>query len=425
MMPKHSSRAPWGRRLTAMVAVSTLTVAACSDSDNGGVGPSSIEVVQIVTVPNNQSVTGLIPNQTRQLLGVPTNSRGNFVDRTVTWASADESIVSVSATGLITAVSGGSTYIRATAGGQTDSIEVGVRFRVATVNLTPATATLRREAALQLTATLIDAGGATVTGRPVTWTTSDASIATVSSSGLVAVQATPIDGSTVTITATATNVDDGGVPAVATRVITVNGNAVVQTVTVAGGSGFRGSTGTVALTATAASGLGNVIAAPITWSTNSGAIATVDAGGVVSFVGGTGPLTVTATAAGAGADGADVSGTTTFEVALNASVGDSFTDLAITAGNFVDYAINGSNGPFRVTTSGGAGDIDIYLILPGVTNFVVNDNGGSGWACRPWAVGSNETCVQATPQAGWYRVRLWAYTDAGDVSGLTMNVTAP
>lgn len=422
MMPKHSSRAPWGRRLTAMVAVSLLTLGACSDSDSG-VGPSTIEVVEIVTLPNNQTLTNLVPGNTRQMLAAPTNSKGNWIDRPVTWSSTNPAAATITEAGLVTAVAGGSTYIRATAGGKTDSIAIGVRYPVGTINITPATTTLRREGAVQLTATTLDTQGATVTGRPVTWTTSNAAVATVSATGLVAAQAAPVDGSTATITATTLNASDGGTVITATRVITINGDAVVGTVTVTGGSGFHGSAGTINLTAVARSGLGNTIPAPITWSTNNPAIATVNASGTVSFVGGAGNLTVTATAEGAGANGANVAGTTTFNVVTALVPGATITVPDFSEGTFAEYAVSGAQS-FEIFTTGGTGDVDMYLFAPGVTPVAIN-NGFSGWVCRPWAIGSTETCTVASPVAGWYRVRFWAYVGDGNVSGLTVRLTSP
>lgn len=431
MMPKHSLRAPWGRRLTAMVAVSTLTVAACSDSDSG-VGPSSIEVVEIVTLPNNQTLTNLVPGNTRQMLGVPTNSKGNFIDRDVTWQSTNTAAATIDANGLLTAIAGGSTWIKATAGGQTDSIQVGVRYPVGTINLTPATTTLRREGALQLTATTLDTQGATVTGRTVTWTSSDPAVATVSATGLVNVQASPIDGSTTTITATAANASDGGTVVTATRVITVNGDAVVATVTVTAGTGanaagFRGNTGTNnSLTAVARSGLGNTIVTPITWSTNNAAVATVDAGtGVVTFVGGTGNVTVTGTAVGAGNNGANVSGSVAFEVATTLVSGAPVVG-AMDAGTGINWAFNpvgnGFTG-FTATTAGGSGDGDLYVIAPGVTNWTTTDAGGSNFVCRSWNSGNVESCTIGTAVAGWYRIRQYSWTPAGNVAGMNLTVT--
>src|SRR5207237_7701785 len=73
---------------------------------------------------------------------------------------------------------------------------------VATVTVAPATASILTNATVQLTATLKDAGGNTLTGRTVVWS-SNASAATVNSgSGLV----TGVTAGTATITATSEGV---------------------------------------------------------------------------------------------------------------------------------------------------------------------------------------------------------------------------
>src|SRR5688572_16664765 len=74
----------------------------------------------------------------------------------------------------------------------------GPSTSVASVGVTPATLTLTTGQTQQLTATLRDAGGAVLTGRTITWTTSAPTVATVSSSGLV----TAVASGTATITAT-------------------------------------------------------------------------------------------------------------------------------------------------------------------------------------------------------------------------------
>lgn len=69
---------------------------------------------------------------------------------------------------------------------------------VASVEVTPATSTRLVGETIQLAATAKDAGGTVLTGRGVTWTTSAATVATVSASGLV----TGVADGTATITAT-------------------------------------------------------------------------------------------------------------------------------------------------------------------------------------------------------------------------------
>ena len=69
---------------------------------------------------------------------------------------------------------------------------------VATVTVAPATASVQVGATVQLAATLRDAGGNVLTGRPVAWTTNASGVATVSASGLV----TGVAAGSATITAT-------------------------------------------------------------------------------------------------------------------------------------------------------------------------------------------------------------------------------
>src|SRR5437899_10939979 len=69
---------------------------------------------------------------------------------------------------------------------------------VASVTVSPTSASVLQGQTLQLTATIKDSAGNVLSGRAVTWTSSDASVATVSSSGLVGAVA----AGSVTITAT-------------------------------------------------------------------------------------------------------------------------------------------------------------------------------------------------------------------------------
>jgi len=57
---------------------------------------------------------------------------------------------------------------------------------VSTISISPQTASVAPSATLQLTVVLRDANGAELTGRAITWTTSAASVATVTSAGVVA-----------------------------------------------------------------------------------------------------------------------------------------------------------------------------------------------------------------------------------------------
>jgi hypothetical protein len=70
---------------------------------------------------------------------------------------------------------------------------------VATVSVQPTSGNVDVGSTLQLTATTRDAGGSVLTGRPITWTSSNTSVATVSGSGLVS----GVAAGTATVTASA------------------------------------------------------------------------------------------------------------------------------------------------------------------------------------------------------------------------------
>lgn len=105
---------------------------------------------------------------------------------------------------------------------------------VVTVEVTPTSAALAVPETVQLTATPRDAGGNAVAGKTITWSTSAASVATVSSTGLVTSAA---EGSA-TITATS----DGKSGSAAITVTRVQGGPVVARAEIGPGGGTVGST---------------------------------------------------------------------------------------------------------------------------------------------------------------------------------------
>jgi uncharacterized protein YjdB len=94
-------------------------------------------------------------------------------------------VATVNATGLVTGVAAGPATITATSEGVSGSASITVQEPVASVDVTPAIDTVRAGTTLQLTATPRDAGGNPLTGRTITWSTSDGAVATVDTDGLV------------------------------------------------------------------------------------------------------------------------------------------------------------------------------------------------------------------------------------------------
>src|SRR5207253_2410425 len=128
---------------------------------------------------------------TLQLAAVPEDAAGGaLTGRPVPWASSDIDVASVSTSGRVTAGAAGSATVTATSEGKAGSATVTVTLvPVAAVVVSPATAALPVGGTVQLTVTLNDANDNTLTGRPVAWSTSAPTVATVSRSGLVTANA--------------------------------------------------------------------------------------------------------------------------------------------------------------------------------------------------------------------------------------------
>jgi len=115
----------------------------------------------------------------------------------VAWASSDASVATADASGLVTAAGNGAATITATAGSASGQAAVTVMQSAGSVAVTPSEATIGPGDTLRLVAEASDANGHPVT--EFSWSSSDASVATVDGSGLVRGAA---DG-TATVTAAA------------------------------------------------------------------------------------------------------------------------------------------------------------------------------------------------------------------------------
>ena len=106
-------------------------------------------------------------------------------DAAVSWATGDPSVATVSASGLITATGNGDTRVTASSGTATGSAEVAVQQQVSSVVVSPPSASLAEGDTVRLRAEARDARGNEVTGTGFSWSSTDGSVATVDSTGLV------------------------------------------------------------------------------------------------------------------------------------------------------------------------------------------------------------------------------------------------
>jgi len=185
---------------TALVNNSGNTVADTSQITIGGGTP--VPVATVTVAPNPASVA---VGATVQLTATLKDANGNtLTGRTVAWTTSNASFATVnSSSGLVSGVAVGTATITATSEGKSGksavTVVAGTPAPVATVTVTPNPASVAVGGTVQLTATLKDANGNTLTGRTVAWTTSNASFATVNSgTGLVS----GVAAGSATITAT-------------------------------------------------------------------------------------------------------------------------------------------------------------------------------------------------------------------------------
>ena len=208
-----------------------------------------------------------------------TISPSNATAREIMWASSKQSVATVDRSGRVVAVAEGTSTITATAGGKVGSCIVTVSkgvVDVSSINLDKTSASLKVGETVTLTATVKPDDA---TDKTVTWSTSDASIATVEN-GVV----TAIKLGSATITAKAGDKE-------ATCTITVEATPVIS-VTLDKTSASLKVGETVTLTATVKPD--DATDKTVTWSTSDASVATISAGVVTAIK--PGSVTITAKA---------------------------------------------------------------------------------------------------------------------------------
>jgi len=249
-----------------------------------------VPTVPVASVTVSPASVSVLQGQTVQLTATPRDANGNpLTGRVITWQSSNSAIASVNGSGLVTGVGpGGPVTMTATSEGQSGTASVTVTVApVAAVTVTPSSGTVAIGQTVQLTATPRDASGNPLTGRVITWQSSNSAIASVNGSGLVSGVAA---GGPVTITATSEGQSG-------TASITVSG-VPVASVTVSPASASVPAGQTVQLSATLRDANGNILTGrSVTWASNNTSVATVTGTGLVTGKV-AGSATITATSEG-------------------------------------------------------------------------------------------------------------------------------
>jgi trimeric autotransporter adhesin len=168
------------------VAKGTATITATSGTVN------ATATVTVSPVPANAVVvspveTTIFVGEKAQLTGQVTDAGGDpLPGRPISWSSSASSVASVSGSGLVTAVAPGTAIITASSEGKSGRSTITVKQQpVASVDMEPSEVKLEIGKSTTIKATPKSSDGKTLTGRSVTWKSSNTAVATVNSSGLV------------------------------------------------------------------------------------------------------------------------------------------------------------------------------------------------------------------------------------------------
>ena len=189
----------------------TATVNTVSQTASVTVTPGALDTMTIA--PSSATV---LNGETLQFTATGADANGNTVSANPTWAVTG-GIGSIDTAGLFTASAVGSGAVTATSGSVTASVDVTViAANIASITVSPATATVQSGATQQFTATVLDTDGAAVSVTP-TWAVTGG-VGAVDGDGLFTGGATGSGG----VTATA-----GGVTGSATVTVTAANNVPV------------------------------------------------------------------------------------------------------------------------------------------------------------------------------------------------------
>ena len=159
----------------------TVTASVSSFSTYGILG------APVATVTATAPDSSLDIGGTAQITAAGVSAGGNTLEnRPITFSSSNTGVATVTGSGLVTGVAGGSANITAaSAEGPQAVVPITVAAAVASVTATAASSSIPIGGTSQITAEAKDASGNTLPGRPLNFSSSNITIATVSPSGLV------------------------------------------------------------------------------------------------------------------------------------------------------------------------------------------------------------------------------------------------
>ena len=200
-----------GGKVTALKEGTSTVTAVAGDKSASCVVTVAKTVVPVTSVTLDRTSVTLEKGNAVRL--VATVSPSDATDRTVTWSSSDVSVASVDQDGTVRAVKGGTATVTAKAGEKSATCRVTVVTPVTGVTLDHNILSLEVGQNAVLTATIYPEDA---TEKAVSWSTSDASVATVGETGVVtalkkgsAVVTAKAGDKSATCTVTVTNIQFG------------------------------------------------------------------------------------------------------------------------------------------------------------------------------------------------------------------------
>lgn len=273
--------------LVSAVAQGSATITASSEGQTG-TASVSVSIVPVASVGVSPSSGTLFIAQTIALTATPRDASGNVLSgRSVVWSTSNANVATVNQSGVVTAVALGAVTITATSEGQSGAAAITVaQVPVASVDVSPSSASLVVGENTTLTATPRDAAGNPLTGRTITWTSTNNSVASVNAGGVV----TGVGAGSATIRASS-----GG--QVGTASVTVTA-VPIASVDVTPTSANVDVGATRQMTATPRDAQGNALTGrTISWTSSASGVASVNGNGLVTGVA-AGSATITATSEG-------------------------------------------------------------------------------------------------------------------------------
>lgn len=232
---QHTRRILSRRSLNRLVVLSLAPLfAACAGGDAAtepgeGVTPS---VASVRVSPD--SIEAAVGESVKLDVTVLGPSNRVLAGETVSWQSSDTTVATVDATGNVSVLEEGAVQISATAQKVTGSAKVkGRRTAVASVVVSPSSASLTVGQGASLSAVLRSSQGNVLNGRTVIWSSTNAAVASVNSSGRVTASAV----GTATIRATSEGIVGSSAITVTTAAAAISAPGTVATLAVASVTG--------------------------------------------------------------------------------------------------------------------------------------------------------------------------------------------